>query len=163
MERSKSLKIMNITATSLFALVILLYIAVILFPQGILRAFIGQTEIQISALANVYILMGAIKPLIFAVIGLTGFRRKDMSFKWGMATAVTTGILSIFPPAFLRMYFSNIIVRFTGMEQLAYIAYIAMGNAVAMFSFLSTIGILLIFGSAVAEVYAVKKLQEIKE
>lgn len=82
-----------------------------------------------------------------------------MSFGWGIGTAICTGILWIFPPATLQLYFTSILAYTTSMEQLAYSN--ALDSAMNAFGFISSVGVLLLFGSAVAEAYAVKKLQKI--
>lgn len=157
MERDKSLKIMNITAATLFGLTVLLYLLVTAFPQGVLRLYMGQSDVELSTVTIIQMLLGAVKPLIFTAVGVIGFTRKNMSLKWSMATAVGSGILWLFPPAALKLYFTNIFARINDMEQLAYLN--ALNSSVVMFGFMSSIGILLIFASAVAEAYAMKKLQ----
>ena len=157
MERDKSLKIMNITAATLFGLTVLLYLLVTSFPQGVLRLYMGQSDVELSTVTIIQMLLGAVKPLIFTAVGVIGFTRKNMSLKWSMATAVGSGILWLFPPAALKLYFTNIFARINDMEQLAYLN--ALNSSVVMFGFMSSIGILLIFASAVAEAYAMKKLQ----
>ncbi len=158
MERDKSLCIMNIVGAVLFGLTALLYLAITAFPQGVLQLFMGQSDVELSTATIIQMLLGAVKPLIFTAVGVIGFTRKNMSLKWSMTTAVGSGILWLFPPAALKLYFTNIFARINDMEQLAYLN--ALNSAVAMFGFMSSIGILLIFGSAVAEAYAVKKLQK---
>lgn len=156
MERDKSLKIMNVTAASLFGLTVLIYLFVTAFPQGVLNLFIGKTDVELSAALVARMLIGAVKPLIFAVIGVIGFTRKKISFKYGMITAVGSGILWLFPPSALKLYFMTIFYRVIGSaEEIAYLS--ALNNAVDMFGFLSSAGILLIFGSAVSEMFIAKK------
>ncbi len=158
MERDKSLKVMNITAASLFGLTVLMYLFVTAFPEGIMKLFMRTSDFKLSTASVVHMLLGAVKPLIFTAVGVTGFIRKNMSFKYSMITAVGSGILWLFPPAFFKLYFTNVWLQMLGMEELAYLN--ALESAVAMFGFISSIGILLIFGSAVAEAYAVKSLQK---
>ncbi|MBO5163745.1 MAG: hypothetical protein J6B75_04790 [Ruminococcus sp.] len=155
MERDRALKIMNITAAVLFGLTVLLYLFVTAYPRGVMQLFMQKSDIELSTAAIVHMLLGAVKPLIFTAVGVIGFTRKNMSFKWSMATAVGSGILWLFPPAFLKMYFTSAFASMYGAEELAYIS--ALNSSVAMFGFMSSIGILLIFGSAVAEAYAAKK------
>lgn len=153
-ERDKSLRIMNITAAVLFGLTVMLYFYISVFPQGILQLFMGESDIELPKETVLYMLLNTIKPIAFTAIGIIGFRRKNMSFKWGMITAVGSGILWLFPPAIVKMYMSSVFARLFDVEQFAYIS--ALNGAVSVFSFMSSIGILLIFGSAVAEAYAVK-------
>lgn len=157
MERDKSLRIMNIVGAVLFGLTALLYLVIIIFPRGVVNAFLSGTDIKPDAIIIMSLLVRIIKPVIFAVIGIIGFRRKNMSFRWGIGTAVGTGILWVFPPAGLQLYFTSIFARMVEMEQFAYTN--ALDTAMNTFGFMSNIGILLIFGSAVAEAYAVKKGQ----
>lgn len=159
MERDKSLRIMNIVGAILFGLTVLLYLLITAFPQGVLQLFIRQSDIELSTATIIQMLLGAIKPLIFTAVGIIGFTRKNMSLKWSMTTAVGSGILWLFPPDALKLYFTNIFACINDMEQLMYLN--AMDTTVAMFGFISQIGVLLIFGSAIAEAYAVKKLQKI--
>ncbi len=155
MERDKFLRTMNIVGAILFGLTALMYLFVTAFPQGALKLFMGESDFKLSTATIVYMLLGAVKPLIFTVVGVIGFTSKNMSYKRSMATAIGSGILWLFPPAFLKLYFTNVFASITGAEQLAYLS--ALNNAVSIFGFMSSIGILLIFGSAVAEAYAVKK------
>lgn len=153
-ERTKSLRTMNIIAAVLFGLIVLIYVYILSFPEEIAKLFMRTTDITLSKEAVLYLLTGIIKPMIFTAIGIIGFRRKNMSYKYSLITAVGSGILYLFPPAFIKLYITNIFVRFFSMEQWAYMN--ALNSAIAMFGFISTIGILLIFGSALAEAYAVK-------
>ncbi len=152
MERDKSLRIMNIVGAVLFGLTALLYLLIIIFPEGALNAFQIQPEyIEIDAMVIMLVLMKTIKPIIFAVLGVIGFIRKNMSFGWGIGTAVGIGILWLFPAAIVQRFFVYIV-------ELKQLAYADMLDS-AIFGYISSIGVLLIFGSAVAEAYAVKKLQ----
>lgn len=157
MERDKSLRIMNIAGAVLFGLTALTYLLIVIFPKGVLNAFISGTDINLDAGVIVFLLMKVIKPIIFAVIGIIGFRRKNMSFGWGTGTAVCIGILWMFPPAALNLYFTNILAHMVGSEQFAFANML--DSAMNAFGFMSSAGVLLLFGSAVAEAYAVKKLQ----
>ncbi len=157
MERDKSLRIMNIVGAVLFGLTALLYLLIIIFPKGALNAFLSGKDIKPDAITIIFLLMRVIKPIIFAVIGVIGFRRKNMSLRWGIGTAVGTGILWVFPPTMLQLYFTNIFVCMVDTEQFVYTN--ALDSAMNTFGFISSIGVLLIFGSAVVEAYAVKKLQ----
>lgn len=157
MERDKSLRIMNIIGAALFGLTALLYLLIIIFPRGVLNAFLSTTDIEIDTTVIVFMLMRIIKPVILAVIGIIGFRRKNMSFGWGIGTAVCTGILWIFPPVTLQLYFTRILAYTISNEQFAYAN--ALDSAMNAFGFITSVGILLIFSSAVVEAYAVKKLQ----
>lgn len=158
MERDKSLKIMNIVGAVLFGLTALLYLLIIIFPRGILNAFQMGTNINLNPQVTMFLLMRVIKPVIFVVIGVIGFRRKNMSFRWGIGTAVGTGILWVFPQAGLQLYFTRILAYMVDSEQFAFAN--VLDTAMNTFGFISSIGVLLIFGSAVAEAYAVKKLQK---
>ncbi|MDE5765001.1 MAG: hypothetical protein K2N49_02200 [Ruminococcus sp.] len=157
MERNKSLRIMNITAAVLFGLTALLYIYISLFPNGIIKLFTGMSDVNLSKETVMYMLSGTIKPIAFTAIGISGFTRKNMSFRWGMITAVGSGILWLFPPAVVKMYITSVFARLSDIEQFSYIN--TLNSAVSVFGFMSSIGILLIFGSAVAEAYAVKILK----
>lgn len=158
MERDKSLRIMNIVGAILFGLTAVLYLIIIFFPQGILNAFqFAPKDMEIDANVIMFMLMRIIKPIIFCVLGIIGFRRKNMSFGWGMGIAIVSGILWLFPPASVQLYFTNIFAHIAGTEQFAYANMI--DSAMNYFGFISQIGILLIFGSAIAETYAVKKFQ----
>ncbi|MCM1132142.1 MAG: hypothetical protein NC340_01585 [Ruminococcus flavefaciens] len=157
MERDKSLRIMNVVGAVLFGLTALLYVLIIIFPRGVLNAFLATADIEIDTTVIVFMLIRVIKPVIFAVIGIIGFRRKNMSFGWGIGTAVSTGILWIFPSAGLQLYFASILSRIVSAQQFA--IENALDSAMNALGFITSVGILLIFGSAVAEAYAVKKLQ----
>ncbi|MDE6774856.1 MAG: hypothetical protein K2J37_00900 [Ruminococcus sp.] len=153
-ERDKSLRIMNITAAVLFGLTALLYIYVSLFPNEIIKLFTGMSDVNVSKETMLYMIFSTIKPAAFTAIGITGFTRKSMSFKSGLITAVGSGILWLFPPAIVKTYIVSVFARLSGIEQFSYLN--TLNSAVSIFSFMSSIGILLIFGSAVAETYAVK-------
>lgn len=160
MERDKSLRIMNIVGAILFVSTAVLYLIIIFFPQGILNAFqFTSKDIEINVNVIMFMLMRIIKPIIFSVLGIIGFRRKNMSFGWGIGTAVGSGILWLFPPASVQLYFTRIFAYMVEAEQFAYANMI--DGAMNYFGFISQIGVLLIFGSAIAEAYAVKKLQKI--
>lgn len=88
MERDKSLRIMNIIGAALFGLTALLYLLIIIFPRGVLNAFLSTTDIEIDTTVIVFMLMRIIKPVILAVIGIIGFRRKNMSFGWGIGLSL---------------------------------------------------------------------------
>ncbi len=160
MERGRSLRIMNIVGAVLFGLTAVLYLIIIFFPNGILSAFrFAPADMEIDTNVIMFMLLRTIKPIIFAVIGIIGFMRKNMSFGWGIGTAVGSSILWLFPTAGMQLYFTNIFAHLSGTEQFGYANMI--DSAMNCFGSISQIGILLLFGSAVAEVYAVRKLQKI--
>lgn len=75
-ERTKSLRTMNIIAAVLFGLIVLIYVYILSFPNGIVKLFMRTSDIKLSKEAVLYLLTGIIKPMIFTAIGIIGFRRK---------------------------------------------------------------------------------------